>query len=658
MPGSCGYPDSTWSRSSSSTFNSHAGSAGFDMDDWAFRTNDRNDSFGFAFQLSSLEADVAIQSPRQCLGGSQHPCTPNKNGWTEEWESPGATPPPASSSPDLDFSQAPAHAMVLATPHRMDMTSDRPLSVHQHGSGQSRAKAVLNNQVDSSASIFSTTTSMHPHPPTHNLQVQEASPSQTTVFPSLHLQSNPFRSGSSMPTCRITQGLPDERLSTTSEQTVTHRHGICAPRTQTPIEATSNPTKTNETNNVSAWGGPGRLSRKRALVSGPTMLGLSLFNALEPGSSRGTDKNQPCDATTGRETQANSDVSSKLPYRRVPIVPISRPAQTKPDSRLKRQCSSVDCPPESKRLKLERTLSYISSVAESDVGPKYQATEPASLRRAASLRSEVSECSNKSTVRPCTQDTHQRAYTLLQDSLFYPSPLSSPGSRSRADKDDPPTVPSTPLPDSVDYDRSKANPMVRTIRYYRRRSLEVPPIPPVPIIAPPEGLPPTTVRCSEDYAIDRIKALLQRERGERERDGLDSCDDKRAARLKDTFGLAFSRRDSGNTSDSSINQGQWEDVDTLSPTESQESKDSVLGADVVYEQHRLATRDIWSDAFGITNDFRKEVTRWMVNVRKMSERIAVLMTNFIRNAPKIQFRARIQKNARTNVPSVPIFMTS
>lgn len=207
---------------------------------------------------------------------------------------------------------------------------------------------------------------------------------------------------------------------------------------------------------------------------------------------------------------------------------------------------------------------------------------------------------------------------LLQHSLFYPSPLSSPTSQSCADKDYPPTVPSTPLPTSVDYARSKANPMARTIPFYRHRSLNIPRIPSVPIIAPPRDLAPTVVRCSEDYAIDRLKALLLRECSERSRDGLNSFDEQRTERLKAIYATypAFSRRDSASTSDSSDSLGQWEEESTRSTTESQGSQNSVPNATTPSALYRMASRQVWSNAYGIMNVFRIEITGWILKVRR------------------------------------------
>ena len=127
------------------------------------------------------------------------------------------------------------------------------------------------------------------------------------------------------------------------------------------------------------------------------------------------------------------------------------------------------------------------------------------------------------------------------------------------------------------------------------------------------------MRCAEDQAIDRLKALLLRERSERQRDGLNVHDETRTERLKAIYAtdLAFSRRDSASTSDSSDSCGQWEEESTRSAIDSQESQDlaPIQSVKIFPAQHRLIVQEIWSNAFGIANDFRKEMTGWILEVR-------------------------------------------
>jgi hypothetical protein len=127
------------------------------------------------------------------------------------------------------------------------------------------------------------------------------------------------------------------------------------------------------------------------------------------------------------------------------------------------------------------------------------------------------------------------------------------------------------------------------------------------------------VRCAEDQAIDRLKALLLRECSERQRDGLDVHDEKRAERSKAIYAtdLAFLRRDSASTSNSSDSCGQWEEESTRSAIDSQENQDlaPIQSVKIFPVQLRLVIREIWSNAFGIANDFRKEITGWLLEVR-------------------------------------------
>lgn len=579
----CEFFDFTWSRSTSQesfcVFDGREEPANFDMDLLAFRTNDGNCFPGGAFENPGLEIDDMIQCPR-C--GPQQPCaasTPRNNDHAEKWESPGVTPPPYSSSPvclTADFSPFLTDP-ALPMSRREDAIEGRLLFCRPRDSDELRIKAPFNDRVP-------TTPLMNRFPsrqPTSKLQIHQVSFAQTDMGVGFS----------------VAQGSLDEHLRAISERRVVaddipaNVQDICTMRTRTAIDQTNDVGNPDEIHPVSARGSPVPTSRKGVTSSGPTDLDLALSIELESTLSHGTGNDRLHDATTTS------------------------------GSRLKRRRSSVDCPRESKKVKLDRVVSHVSCASESSVEFKYQATEPASIRRAQSLRSEISACSEESTVRswsPCLQNiTHQCAYMhLFQDSLFYPSPLSPPTCRPCPDENYPPTVPSTPLPNSVDYARSKANPLVRTVAAHRRRSLNISTIPPVPVIAPPTHITPTFIRCTEDQAIDRLHALLLRESSERERDGLHVHDAKRTERWKAAYGtdLAYSRRDSASTSDSSDGRGQWDEESTRSGTESQESQDSVPNVKILPGQHRLVNQETWSNAFGITNDFRKDVTKWILEV--------------------------------------------
>lgn len=175
------------------------------------------------------------------------------------------------------------------------------------------------------------------------------------------------------------------------------------------------------------------------------------------------------------------------------------------------------------------------------------------------------------------------------------------------------------MPSSVDYARSRADPLARTLAVYRHRSLEVPAIPLVPIIAPPPGVTPTVVRCAEDQAIDRLEALFHRERSERARDGLNVHDVKRKERLesmqKSDNDVSFPRRDSTSTSASSDGFSDWEEESTRSEIESQDRLLSESPVKLLPMEYRRASRETWSNAFGISDDFRKEITGWILKVK-------------------------------------------
>ncbi|KAI9566644.1 hypothetical protein HD554DRAFT_2174302 [Boletus coccyginus] len=520
---------------------------------------------GAPFKNPDLEVDGMIQ----CRGrGSQQTytaSTPKNTDYAEKWESPDTMPPPESSSPVcLDADSSPFLTDLTRMLGREGPTVDRLLLCSPRDDGQSRVKAPA-----------------YPNAPTF--------PTTMSIGCLLPLPMDMSESCSPILSCSAAQGPLGGCLSAINKpQVVAVARDICVETVRTAIEQMDDLEKPDENDRVSAPGSLVPAFRKGALFSGPTILDLGISTELEP-PSRDAENDRPDDA-----------VPSKMPPRRVSIISVSFPAWATLDNSLKRRRSSVDYPPEPKKVKLDRTVSHVSCASDLSVQSKYQATEPASIRRAQSLKGY----------------TPMRIYASFspKDSNFYPSPLSSLTSRPCLDKDFPPTLPNTPLPNSVDYARSKANPLVRTLVVYRHRSLDIPAIPPVPIIAPPPHIRPTVICCAEDQAIDRLKALLLRERSERERDGLHVHDEKRAERLKLTCPseLAFSRRDSASTTDSSDYYSQWEEESTISAIESQESQELAASVKILPAQHRLANRETWSNAFGIANDFRKEITGWIL----------------------------------------------
>ncbi|KAF8129873.1 hypothetical protein EV363DRAFT_1450895 [Boletus edulis] len=554
----CEFSDSPWSRSTSqgSFYTFYEEPANFRVDEVG------------AFKNPELEIDdmIPLTWSRR---GSHQPCaasTPKNNNDPPTWASPGTIPPPESSSPvglDADsspFSTDPALPMV----HHEDLRNvDRVLCCHTHHSGQSRVKALFDHEADSNTLVFSTTTLMS--------------------------RSPPLSADFSMP-------APDELLlAICQHQVPADMDDVYVSTTRPAIKGTNDIEERDEIDRVSLGNlRPAFRELEDALHS--AILGLERSIEKESALSRGTDSGSLDATTISKETRRDS-IPSKMPSPRGLI----NSAQNLMDNCLKRRRSSVDCLSESKKAKFDRTVSHVSASCASDSSPqlKYGATEPASMRRAQSLISEASAFSEG-----------------LTDSLFNPSPQSTQTARPYEDKDYPPTLPSTPLPDSVDYMRSKANPLARTLAVYCRRSLDVRAISPVPIIAPPPHVAPTVVRCAEDYAIESLKALLLRERAERERDGLIVHDERRRERLNAIYGTdpSFSRRGSSSSSDSSDVCSQWEEESTCSTIEFQRSHELTpsVKIQILTEQHRLSNRKIWSNVFGIENDFRKEITRWIL----------------------------------------------
>ncbi|KAF9244440.1 hypothetical protein BU15DRAFT_71427 [Melanogaster broomeanus] len=313
-------------------------------------------------------------------------------------------------------------------------------------------------------------------------------------------------------------------------------------------------------------------------------------------SASPSDHQTPRDVTTS-ESDGQGVPLSGIPPCRIPIKLFPRISQVIRVNSLKRRRSTMedaDCHLPPKKTKTDRQASRKSS-DRSSLKSSYSAKEPASIRRAQSLRSEVSECSN----------------VPMDDNL-------------------PPTAPATPLPDSVEYARSKANPLSRTLVFHKV-SRSSPKIPAVPIIAPPAYTPPATVQSAEDYAINRLAQLLLMERSERERDRLSTYDAERAERSRSmsTVDTPLTRTGSSSSSKSSDDRGQWEEESTRSASESLGSEDTTPRRTT-----RRANRDTWTRVLGIDNDFRKYVTGWIFDMsRKHStqgtntHRVTIFMTS-------------------------------
>lgn len=420
MPGSCcgcEFSDFTWSRSTSQeslcAFDGREKPANFDANELASCTIDGICFLGGAFEHPDLEIDDMIQCPER---RPHQPCaasTPKNNDDVEKWESPGAMHPPDSSSPvGLGTDSSPFSTdLALPMSRHEDVIDGRLWFCRPRDGGRLRVKAPFDDRVPA-------TTSMNRFPsrsPTPKLQTREVSSAQTDMGASLRVQghlADTSESSSFAPGCSVAQGSLGERMRTTRERQAVadgillNVYDICT-TTRTAIEQTRNPEKPDTIDPASACGSLIPACRKGAIFPGPAILDLAISTELESGSSHSTDNDRSRDATTmNSETNGNDGVPSKMPPRRVSIVSVPCLAQATLDSRLKRCRSSVDFdfPPESKKAKLDRVVSYVSCASESSVEFKYQATAPASLRRAQSLRSELSACSEESTVRswpPC-----------------------------------------------------------------------------------------------------------------------------------------------------------------------------------------------------------------------------------------------------------------
>jgi hypothetical protein len=161
-------------------------------------------------------------------------------------------------------------------------------------------------------------------------------------------------------------------------------------------------------------------------------------------------------------------------------------------------------------------------------------------------------------------------------------------------------VPATPLPDTVGYFRAKRNPLLRTPAF-RAPSKQSPKIPPVPIIAPPDSPCPFIIKCGEDWASDRIKILLTKEREERKSDGLD------LPQIPDDCSTR-------SESESSVSDNEyWADESSLSASESESV--ASRNSDPSLDAEKSRSHERWSKALGLNDYFRKEVVGWMLDVR-------------------------------------------
>lgn len=408
--------DFAWSKSASQeSFYTFNGRERVDADEPAFDTNDGNYFLADPFENTDLEVDNTIQ----CLErGSQqlYAVSTPKNNDVEKWESPGTMPPPESSSPvGLGSDSSPISTDPALPMLREDLrcVDRRFFCCARDNNARSHIKALYNDWVNFNAPIFPTTmsTSCPPlPPPTVKLLARPVPSVRTNMDTSIHVQGHPAStSGSSpsMPAVGAAQGPIAQRICANNK--LRDMRDICAVKTRTTIEQ-------DEIHHASGARGLMPASRKRALFSGPTILDLVIPIEPDPHS---TGNDRPYDIGTTRDSETDRDevVPSTTPYQGVSPISVSGPAQDMVNNRLKRRRSSVDPPPEAKKVKLDRTLSRVSCTSNASVQSRYQASEPASLRRARSLMSEASSCFEDSMVRwlPCytRRRSSRRIYAYL-----------------------------------------------------------------------------------------------------------------------------------------------------------------------------------------------------------------------------------------------------
>ncbi|KAH7925982.1 hypothetical protein BV22DRAFT_393667 [Leucogyrophana mollusca] len=243
-----------------------------------------------------------------------------------------------------------------------------------------------------------------------------------------------------------------------------------------------------------------------------------------------------------------------------------------------------------KRHKLDRHASRESAIS-STIRTTYQAKKPASLRRAESLRSQASTCDDSEGL----DVTPHQVTTPRFKGIYSPR-------QTLRDPKYPPTVPVSPIPDTLAHVRSRTDPLERTLpgpAPCRPRPKQK--IPPVPIIAPPpaSNILSPLLHSSEDWADERIKVLLVKEADERGRDGFDVV-----RRGKQGTDEVNSRR-SGSIS-SSDEEDDWEEESVSCSISVGENTPTPS-----LTKHRARTH--WSRILGIRDSFRKEVVAWMLD---------------------------------------------
>ncbi|KAF8838225.1 hypothetical protein BDN67DRAFT_1070877 [Paxillus ammoniavirescens] len=574
---------------------------------------------------NSLEKEESLESKLldntwQGLGSRSN--TTSHSNENEKCESPDGTLPPSSSSPPCIMADSSPTDKVLS---QLDHIVGPPVLFGRRGVSITRtAPNDLGLVNDSNAHITSIRRSLIFGSKPHD---RSAQPMGTTS----NILSDMAKDGSSESSRVALMKSPNAQTLVVDGGAVGHAQDICADRRitdtpQSPVGQDGEQGCVLEPPFDADCGSPTPVARqKNAKVA---LSAVVIVDSSIPLQFHSSSNCQTPRGVTPGDLNGQAIPSRMLSPESIELVPSPSPAGH--ISSLKRRRSTIEdtgYPPPHKKAKLDRKISRNPSDASS---PKldYSAKEPASIRRAQSLKTEGSK-------------------NLSTDVHFSPCSLDTPTFHDRrSDEKDfsfPPTAPSSPLPDSVEYARSKANPLSRTVAVHGSSPSST-----VPIIAPSPHVPPTIVQSAEDYAVGRLELLLLRERSERERDRLSTYDAKRAERCKSVSANGPPTKPSGSSSssDSSNDCDRWEEESTRSASQSSGSQDTTPNPITFSALHRRSNRDAWTRALGIGNEFRKHVTGWILDVlpepgnhRRFESRHGNDLFDQLSNSPHTPFHA-------------------
>jgi hypothetical protein len=109
------------------------------------------------------------------------------------------------------------------------------------------------------------------------------------------------------------------------------------------------------------------------------------------------------------------------------------------------------------------------------------------------------------------------------------------------------------------------------------------------------------IKCGEDWASDRIKILLTKEREERKSDGLD------LPQIPDDYSTR-------SESESSVSDDEyWADESSLSASESESV--ASRNSDPSLDTEKSRSHEQWSKALGLNDYSREVVVSWILDAR-------------------------------------------